>query len=81
MLLSEHDSATCPSCGSPLLFGLKEEVTCWKVFYVCESEEGCGAECRLGRVSLESVDTMDEAYERAEKMWEQVSSVRKERCF
>lgn len=68
MHLSEHDHAVCPACGEPLWYGVKEESSGWKVFYVCESASGCGREFATGRIRLSTVDHRDEVYARAETM-------------
>ena len=69
MLLSEHDTASCDRCGSKMWYGLKEEPTGWKVFYVCDLPTGCGSEWGIGRISRIDVESVDEAYRRAESMW------------
>ncbi|WP_226012312.1 hypothetical protein [Halomicrobium salinisoli] len=68
MLFVEHESATCPLCGSPVWYALKEEVSGWKVFYQCRGPSGCGSEWQRGRVALSDVDSRDEAYEQAASM-------------
>jgi len=74
MLLSEHHKASCDRCGSPVWYGLKEEPTGWKVFYVCDPQTGCGSEWRVGWIGRSDVDSMDEAYRRAESMWTGLNS-------
>lgn len=69
MLLSEHDIASCGRCGSTVWYGLKEEPTGWKVFYVCDPRAGCGSEWQMGRIRRGNVESMDEAHRRAESMW------------
>lgn len=69
MLLSEHDTASCDRCGSTVWYGLKEEPTGWKVFYVCNPRTGCGSEWNVGWVKRGNVESIDEAYQRAESMW------------
>jgi len=74
MLLSEHDKVSCRRCGSTMWYGLKEEPTGWKVFYVCDPQTGCGSEWRIGRISRTNIESLDEAHRRAESMWTELRS-------
>jgi hypothetical protein len=73
MLYKKHPSARCRYCAEPLYYGLKDEATGWKVHYCCLLPNGCGREFSLGRIGLESVDTKDDAHERAEAFAERLN--------
>ena len=64
----KHDTATCPDCGEPLVFGLKEEASGWKVFYECDDR--CGFEQMTGWVKLSDIEHRDEVDARAHEMGE-----------
>lgn len=68
MQMEKHDSARCPACGDPLWFGTKSEGSGWDVFYECAS---CSFERRVGRVSVEEIDSRGSIRERAAAMGEQ----------
>jgi RNase P subunit RPR2 len=68
MQMVKHESATCPSCRSPLWFGTKSEGSGWAVYYECTS---CGFEQRVGRIAMSEAETRDTVWERAEKMGQQ----------
>ena len=53
LTFTKHESATCPDCGTPLVYGLKEEPSGWKVYYECNNR--CGFERMTGRVKLSKV--------------------------
>jgi predicted RNA-binding Zn-ribbon protein involved in translation (DUF1610 family) len=69
MTFTEHQSVTCPDCGEPLMYGMKEETTGWKVYYDCK--EQCGWERSLGVIDMSEVADRDEMEARAEEMGEQ----------
>jgi hypothetical protein len=68
MLARKHSTARCPWCHHLLYFGLKKEVSGWKVQYACLAPGGCGRELSPGRVPRREVENLDEAYERAERI-------------
>ena len=68
LTFTKHDTATCPACGSSLVYGTKEEASGWKVYYECNDR--CGWERMVGRVSLAEVEHRDEVDERAREMGE-----------
>lgn len=63
---TRHDSATCPNCGEPLVYGTKEEAASWKVYYECSDR--CGWERMAGRIGLAEVEHRDEVGKQAEEM-------------
>lgn len=65
MHLRRHESAECPTCGSLLWYGLKEEATGWTVYYECSE---CTFEKRVGRVAMADVESRDDAVKWAEEM-------------
>jgi hypothetical protein len=67
MLLRKHPTAVCDLCNEPLWYGVKEEPTGWKVYYHCNSEDGCGKEWSVGRIARSDVENLDEVYSRAER--------------
>ena len=69
MIFTKQDTATCPYCGSALVFGLKEEASGWKVYYQCNDR--CGFEQMAGWVKLSEIDHRDEVNERAREMGDQ----------
>lgn len=68
MDLYEHDERRCRWCGERLWYGLKEEPSGWKVYYCCQSSDGCGRERMVGRIARSSVDHIDAVYRKAESM-------------
>jgi hypothetical protein len=67
VILTRHHTATCRRCDRPLLYGVKEEATGWKVLVEC-SRETCSLERTIGRVPVSAVDSRDAVYERAQTM-------------
>lgn len=65
MHLRRHGVAECPTCDSPLWYGLKAEATGWKVHYECGD---CCFEKLVGRVALADVTSHDEVVKRAVDM-------------
>lgn len=65
---SKHDTATCPDCGAPLVYGTKEEASGWKVYYECNDR--CGFERMAGWVWLKEIDHRDDVHERARGLGE-----------
>ncbi|UWG50704.1 hypothetical protein AArcCO_1397 [Halalkaliarchaeum sp. AArc-CO] len=68
LTFTKHDTATCPDCGSPLVYGTKEEASGWKVYYECNDR--CGFERMAGWVKLSDIEHRDEVNERAREMGE-----------
>lgn len=73
MLLYQHESACCPRCGGRLLYGLKAELSGWKVVLECDPDTGCGRQFSRRWIPLSDVDRFDDAYERAASIAEEVS--------
>lgn len=69
LTFTQHDTATCPDCGAPLVYGTKEDPSGWKVYYECNDR--CRFERMAGWVRLSKVDHRDEVYERAREMGKQ----------
>ena len=66
MYLRPHPDATCKHCGSDeMLFGTKEEVTGYKVYYQCEE---CGREWMTGKVMKDGIDIDAEITSKAKQM-------------
>jgi hypothetical protein len=74
MLLYPHESANCPRCSGPLLYGLKEESTGWKVVLECDPDIGCGRQFSSRWIPLSDINRFDDAYSRAATIAEEVSS-------
>ena len=68
LTFTKHDTATCPACGSSLVYGTKEEASGWKVYYECNDR--CGFERMAGWVKLSDIEHRDEVDERAREMGE-----------
>lgn len=66
IVMSGHGTATCPDCGSQLMYGVKSEATSYKVYYECGDR--CGWERMPGRIPRSDIDHQDEIDERAEEM-------------
>lgn len=69
LTFTKHDTATCPACGSSLVYGTKEEASGYKVFYECNDR--CGFERMAGWVKPSEIEHQDEVEQRAHKMGEQ----------
>lgn len=67
MLLRKHRKS-CRQCGEALWYGVKEEPTGWKVFYVCRNSAECGREWFVGRIPREGPDHLDEVFAEAQQM-------------
>lgn len=68
VIVRKHPDARCPYCGSPLHYGLKSEPTGWKAQYDCPDPDGCGREFTAGWIDRASVESEDDAYERARRL-------------
>lgn len=64
MIFHEHDEATCPDCENALYYALKSETDSWKILYQCDN---CAWENTPRRIQRATVDSMDDAWEQAEK--------------
>ena len=68
LTFTKHDTATCPACGSSLVYATKEEASGYKIFYECNDR--CGFKQMAGWVKLSDIEHRDEVDERAREMGE-----------
>lgn len=69
LTFTKHETATCPDCGSSLVYGTKDEASGWKVYYECNDR--CGWEQIAGWVKLSEIEHQDEVHEHARDLGEQ----------
>jgi hypothetical protein len=66
--LRKHHDRACRWCDTRLWYGVKEESTGWKVFYVCHTADGCGREWYAGRIERKSIKNYDDVFDEAKAL-------------